>query len=204
MRRIHRSCLRVARYNLARRIGHGRDLGQTEIENLSVPALGDENVCGFDVTMDDPFAVGRVQSIGNFNRQTEQNVGLEGLSGDPMLERQPVQKLHHDEWLTILLPDFIDGADIRMVEGRGRLRLPLKASQCLGILDDIIGEKFQGDKSAQSYILGPIDDTHSPSAKLLNDAVMRNGLADHWRESYVCETGKSMKAVELGGVGGIL
>jgi hypothetical protein len=22
---------------------------------------------------------------------------------------------------------------------------------------------------------------------------VRNGLADHWRESYVCETGKSMK-----------
>jgi hypothetical protein len=24
-----------------------------------------------------------------------------------------------------------------------------------------------------------------------------DGLPDHWRESYVCETGKSMKAVEL-------
>jgi hypothetical protein len=23
---------------------------------------------------------------------------------------------------------------------------------------------------------------------------MRDGLADHWRESYVCETGKSMNA----------
>jgi hypothetical protein len=26
---------------------------------------------------------------------------------------------------------------------------------------------------------------------------VRNGLPDHWRESYVCETGKSMKAMEL-------
>jgi len=26
---------------------------------------------------------------------------------------------------------------------------------------------------------------------------MRNGLAEHWRESYVCETGKSMQAMEL-------
>jgi len=31
----------------------------------------------------------------------------------------------------------------------------------------------------------------------LDDAVVRDGLADHWRESYVCEAGKSMKAVEL-------
>jgi hypothetical protein len=26
---------------------------------------------------------------------------------------------------------------------------------------------------------------------------VRDGLVDHWRESYVCETGKSMKAMEL-------
>jgi hypothetical protein len=28
-------------------------------------------------------------------------------------------------------------------------------------------------------------------------AVGRAGLANHWRESYVCETGKSMKALGL-------
>jgi hypothetical protein len=29
--------------------------------------------------------------------------------------------------------------------------------------------------------------------EFLYDAVMRDGLPDHWRESYVCKTGKSMK-----------
>jgi hypothetical protein len=33
-----------------------------------------------------------------------------------------------------------------------------------------------------------------------DNAVARNDLADHWRESYVCETGKSMKSHGLGGV----
>jgi hypothetical protein len=28
---------------------------------------------------------------------------------------------------------------------------------------------------------------------------VRDGSADHWRESYVCETSKSMKAMELAG-----
>jgi hypothetical protein len=40
------------------------------------------------------------------------------------------------------------------------------------------------------------DDTHPETAELLNDAAMRNGLSDHWRESYVWEAGKSMKAVK--------
>ena len=37
------------------------------------------------------------------------------------------------------------------------------------------------------------------TAQLLDDAVVRNGLANHWRESYVCETRKSMKSMGLGG-----
>jgi hypothetical protein len=35
--------------------------------------------------------------------------------------------------------------------------------------------------------------THPAAAELLKDAAIRNGLSDHWRESYVREAGKSMK-----------
>ena len=49
----------------------------------------------------------------------------------------------------------------------------------------------------EGYVLSLVDDTHPAAAQLLNDAVVRDGLADHWRESYVGEAGKSMKAVEL-------
>ena len=33
-----------------------------------------------------------------------------------MLQRYPVEKLHDEEGVAILLPDFIDGADIGMIE----------------------------------------------------------------------------------------
>ena len=45
-----------------------------------------------------------------------------------MLQRQPVQKLHRDEGLAVLLVNLVDGADIRMVERRSGLRLALKAA----------------------------------------------------------------------------
>jgi hypothetical protein len=41
--------------------------------------------------------------------------------------------------------------------------------------------------------------THPATAELLKDAGMRNGLSDRWRESYVCEAGKSMKVLGLAG-----
>jgi hypothetical protein len=57
-------------------------------------------------------------------------------------------------------------------------------------------EKFQGDKSAQSYILGLVDDAH-PAAYLLHNAVVRDGLADHAQACYGGSADKSMKAVRL-------
>ena len=48
------------------------DLGQSEIENLGVPALGDENVRGLDVAVDDAFGVRGVERIGNLDGEREQ------------------------------------------------------------------------------------------------------------------------------------
>jgi hypothetical protein len=39
--------------------------------------------------------------------------------------------------------------------------------------------------------------TPDAAAEFLDNAVERDGLANHWRESYVCETSKSMKALGL-------
>jgi hypothetical protein len=45
--------------------------------------------------------------------------------------------------------------------------------------------------------LGFINDAHPAATQPLDDAVVRDDLANHWRESYVGETCKSMKPVEL-------
>lgn len=43
-------------------------------------------------------------------------------------------------------------------------------------------------------VLGVLYDAHAAVPELLEDAVVKDGLTDHWRESYACETGKSIKA----------
>jgi hypothetical protein len=35
------------------------------------------------------------------------------------VQRLAVEKFHGDEWLAIMLINFIDSADIRMIQGRG-------------------------------------------------------------------------------------
>jgi hypothetical protein len=44
-------------------------LAKPKIQNFSVAALGDENVCGLDVTVDNALGMGGIQAIGNLNGQ---------------------------------------------------------------------------------------------------------------------------------------
>src|ERR1700688_3796053 len=103
-----------------------------------------------------------------------------------MLERYPIEKLHRDERTTIMLADLVDSADVGMVQCGSGPSFAAKAFQCVRTLSDIVGKKLERDKAPENGVLSLVDDTHPAAAQLLDDAVMRDGLPDHWRESYVC------------------
>jgi hypothetical protein len=69
----------------------------------------------------------------------------------------------------------------------------------LRIPRNIVGQELQGDEAMQLYVLGLVHHTHTTATELLDDAIVRDGLPNHSRESYVREAGKSMKAMELSG-----
>ena len=177
------------------------NLGQPEIKNLGVPALGDEDVGRLNVAMNDSLRVRGVEGIGDFNREPQQDIGLDGFSRNPVLEGDALKKLHGDEGLAVFLANVVDGADTGMVECRGRLGLTPKSFQRLPILGNVFGQEFQGDEAFEASVLGFKHHPHTAAAELLDDAVMRNRLTYHRRKSYVCETGKSTKAAELHSVG---
>src|SRR6266851_427222 len=105
-----------------------------------------------------------------------------------MLQRHAVQKLHDQERMAVLLADFIDRADIGMVEGRRSLSLSLETSQCLGISGDIVRQEFQGDKAMESGVLSLIHNTHPAAAELLDDAVVRDVLTDQFERTPILGT----------------
>src|SRR5260370_30919388 len=69
-----------------------------------------------------------------------------------------------------------------MVQGRGRLRFPVKAFQSAGVFSQLFWKKLQSDETAERSVLGLVDHTHAAAAQLFNDAVVRDGLFDHWCE----------------------
>ena len=81
-----------------------------------------------------------------------------------MFQRHPVQILHGNERTIPFLSDFVDGADIGMVEGRRRSGFPAESFQRLLILSQFFGEEFQRHKSAQFDVLGLIHHAHPAAA----------------------------------------
>ena len=145
--------------------------------------------------MNDAFGMRRVQRVRNLNRQCQQHVQFHRTPGDQVLQRHAIQILHGDESLAVLLANFVNGADVGMVQRGSRLRLALKAAERRGILGHFIGQKLQCDKPPQPRVFGLVDHAHAAAAQLLQNAVMRNGLSDHG----FCRSKKDEVAM-LGGV----
>ena len=108
--------------------------GQPEVENLGVAAAGDEQIRRLDVAVDDPGGVRRLERIGDLDRECQQQVDVERAPGDTMLQRRPVEELHDQERAAVLFADIVDGADVCVIQGRGRSRLPEESGERLGVV----------------------------------------------------------------------
>ena len=97
-----------------------------------------------------------------------------------MFQRHAVQKLHRDESLASLLPNVIDRADIRMIQCGCGLRLALETGQGLSVSGNLLRQELQGDETMEPGVFGLVDHTHPAAAQPFDDAVMRDGLAEHW------------------------
>ena len=143
-------------------------------------ALGDENVGGLDVAMDDAFGVGGVEGVGDLDGERENRLGLHRPAADAVLEGQAVEKLHGDEGLLAVFSDFINRADVGMVESGRGAGLAAETFEGLRVLGKILGQEFEGDEAAEFGVFRLVNHAHAATAEFFDDAVVRDGLTDHF------------------------
>src|SRR6266851_1976995 len=174
--------------------GPQRHFREPEIENLRLTSIGNEDVRGLDVPVDDTLRVCRVESIGDLDAQIEHRLDLQRLASDPVPERLPLQQFHGNKSSPIRLVNFVDGADVRVVQGGRSLGLPLETAESLCIVGEFVGKELQGDVAIELEVFRFVDHTHAPAAQLPQDAVMRDGVIHHRtpkRHRYYC--GRAMR-----------
>jgi len=84
--------------------------------------------------------------------------------------------LHGDEGPSVRFVDFVDRADIGVVQGGRSLGLPLKTAEGLWVVGKFVGKELQGDVAAELQVFGLVNHTHAAATDLAKDAVMGNGL----------------------------
>ena len=80
-----------------------------------------------------------------------------------------------------VIVNFVDGANVGMIQRRGGLGFALKAAECLRIFGYVVGQEFERDKAAELDIFGLVNHTHAAATELFDDAVVRDGLTDEGR-----------------------
>jgi len=59
------------------------------------------------------------------------------------------------------------------------LGFALEAGECLQITGNFLRQELEGNEAMQPRVFGFIDHAHAPAAEFLDDAVVRDGFADH-------------------------
>src|SRR5947207_216103 len=142
-------------------------------------SLGDEDVCGLNVAMNDALSVGGLERVSDFSDERKQAFRFQRLAPDQIAEREAIEELHCDKSAALLFADIVQRADIWVVERGSSLGFTTKTDERLRIIGEFVRQKFKRDKTAETSVFGFVHHAHTAAAQLLNDAIVRNGLNVH-------------------------
>jgi hypothetical protein len=90
---------------------------------------------------------------------------------DQGLKILPLDVFHYQEHLALILAEFVDGDDVRVVQGPGRLGFPLEADPGLPPHRGSVENALDRNLPAHERVPREPDRSHGPLADLANDLV---------------------------------
>jgi hypothetical protein len=75
-----------------------------------------------------------------------------------------------------VLADFIDGADVGVIQSRGSARFALEAFEGLVVAGNIVGQELQCHTAAEAEVFSFIDHTHPATTEFFQDAIVGDRL----------------------------
>jgi hypothetical protein len=166
--RQHRRCRGVRVRTGGSRVDR---FGDAEIEHLGNRIVPELNVRGFQIAVHDAALVCGRQRIGNLRGDGQRLFDRKPAPRDPVSERLPLDQLHRQRGAATITLDAIYLSDVRVIERREYLGLPLKSRETAGVVRKGRRENLQGDIAFQMGIAGAIHLAHAARANQADNLV---------------------------------
>jgi hypothetical protein len=183
---------------------------QAEVDQLDPVAVVEEEVRGLHIPMDQTDLLGRSQAPGGLDRDVDgDGDGERAAPAHPILGRPALHVLHGEErWLTPLTGvDRVDLCDVGVAH-RGDGPGLTEEEAVVGLVPLVAGvDALDRDPAVELWIMGPVDDAHSPLPDLLLEAERSQGRPTrgaHRTGLVVPLTGGSQEDLPVGVLGQVV
>ena len=139
---------RAASYFALARFAGGDHLRDAEVENLGDTPLGDKDVGGFDVAMNDSLVMRRLQARDYVDGELqdllewEQAALVTGAIRQHVSKIPAVQQRHDDEGSPFLFAELKDRADVGMIQRRHGASLSFETRNGLFVFSQLLRKKL--------------------------------------------------------------
>ncbi len=153
------------------------DLRQAEVQHLGLAVLGELDVGGFEVAVDDAGFVGGFEPGGDLASSSQGLVERERAVVEPLGQVFAGNELHGEEMGFLILVYAVDAGDVGVVQARQEAGFAVEAGQAVLVGGEVRGEDLDGDFAVKCGVRGLPDRTHAAFADLLDQAVVEQLLS---------------------------
>jgi hypothetical protein len=121
----------------------------------------------------------RVQRVYHLNRNVQQFSQRKRPLCNPVLQSVSVEEFHHQEGARWIFVYTVKDADVWVVQCRCRASFAPEAFERLRIGRCLGRQELQRHTASEPRVFGFIDHAHPTRTEFCQDAVMRNGFANH-------------------------
>ena len=170
----------------------GRDhaFGQSEVEHLGPPRLGDDDVLRLQVPVQHAAFVRMGQRVGNLHGVIDQAIDRQADAGrDDAMERLAIDELHGEKRLAVVFADLVNRADVGMIHRGSRAGLAQQERAAASSSASAAAQDLDRDVAPELLVVGAIDLAHPAAAEQRGDPVRAQLTPFHGRGVWAFYTG---------------
>jgi hypothetical protein len=157
--------------------GRPNDHGEAEIENLQVALGCHDDVSTGQISMHDVSRVCVGDRLGDLQSESDHAWQGETVRWNQFRKRATRHVLHDDEHVAVVLADFMDRADVGMIQRGKYFRFALQGRETINVIGRSVQQNLECDIASEPGVVRDVHGAHAPPPDERADIVVTESLS---------------------------